>query len=102
MPPYEYLYTLIFYYNWPPLVLWLLIHGGDPAPDLLGRIRFVNNVYYGTLAVVAVVAMASYQEELRSLEDGALAILPAMQIGLGLYYNNVAAPAARNVIKARS
>lgn len=90
----EYLST-IFIIQWNPLVLWLLIHGGDPPPPDVASRNTLINIYYGVLTAVTVIAMAPYQEELRTLPYGALAALPAMQIAVGLYYNNVAVPAQK-------
>ena len=88
----DYLITILLIYDWLPYILWLIIHRGDPGPDdRVGPNRIINNIRYAVQASVAIITLSSYQEELLSLRYGPLALLPAMQIAIGLYYNNVAA-----------
>ena len=81
----------------PSWLMWLIIHGGDPPPPDVDRNRLINNIYYVTLAAVALTTAATYQEEVLSARYGPLALVSTMPIVVGLYYNNVAAPAVRKV-----
>ena len=62
------------YYQWNPIVLWLLIHGGDPPPD-----RYTAQIVSGILVQRASEGIADKTLARQIRELGAKAIAQAAQ-----------------------
>jgi len=60
------------YYQWNPIVLWLLIHGGDPPPD-----RYTAQIVSGILVQRAAAGIADKALAKQINELGAKAIAQA-------------------------
>lgn len=62
------------YYQWNPIVLWLLIHGGDPPPD-----RYTAQIMSGILVQRAAAGIADKTLARQISALGAKAIAQAAQ-----------------------
>jgi hypothetical protein len=62
------------YFNWNPIALWLLIHGGDPPPD-----RYTAQIVSGILVQRAAAGIADKALAAQISELGAKAVAQAAQ-----------------------
>jgi hypothetical protein len=88
----EYLVTIV--------IIIIIVRGPKPRPppgDPQLQEQFIGNVHLVGAAGLIVTTIATNPEEAFSLRYGPFMLLPAIQVLVGLYYNNTSVPAARKV-----
>jgi hypothetical protein len=73
-------------------------YGPGPGPSVPPPwLKIIGNIYIVILAGLLTITVVTHPEQAFSLPYGAFTLVPAINIVVGLYYNNAPAPAAEKV-----